>query len=126
MLWTPDTCGVGFHEACQFEHTWDEATQTDNFDSTVRVCANHQIIGLLPGKAHWEWVLDENKRKNNVFNIAQAVRPLNYDENYTWTFDVARVLLTVSFPGAAFNVSQRAEIRAACDLQFGTGKVLVT
>lgn len=132
MRWGPDTCGDDFiarNLNCQLEHHFEGVV--DVFDFTVRICPNHQAIGLVSGQAHWDWVIDENLRKNGVGNIVRAERS-DFDPNpspgghYRWSYDALRVLLTVAFEGISIPPPAKARIQAACDLQFGPGRVLVT
>jgi len=123
--WTPDTCPGDHSMHCRLIWQWDDAENpiVGTLVASEFICPAHQLIGLLPGPAHWDWNMDENRRKNITLVIGQAEHgPLTPDD-YSWSYSAARVLLTVSFAG--LNPQQKVRIQAACDLQFGPARVLV-
>lgn len=132
LRWTPDTCPGDLSQHCRLLHHFEGEpgslpdTWTDVFDGSEFICPAHQLIGLLAGQAHYGWILDENRRKNITQNIAGTESALVWqDGRFVWSYDEAREVLTVSFPGVALSQQARNRIQSACDLQFGPGKVVV-
>lgn len=141
--WGPDTC------ACRVYHAVDPDTGTDRFINRaeavllheamylarpasvnnpashplppVVLCPFHAALGdLLP---RYNTLLAENRRKNTTLSIAQSVRATLTPEDFRWSFDGSRTLL-VTF-AVSLTTNQRNNIQAACDVQFGPGRVVV-
>ncbi len=113
--WEPDTC------ECAVVYEWD-----DDVPSEQRIHSLSEIINKGPEHAHildaslYTTVLDENRRKNVMFNIVNTTDPEIIPE---WEFTAGRVL-QITFSGNIPN-NIKQQLQAAADLQFGSGKVEV-
>lgn len=121
--WSPDTC------KCVTEFTWDNTVDEDlrvhTYSRDIKICPEHTGKS---GLALYDALLDENQRKNITLSLSQEERPDVTHRLFTYSFDTARLLLTVSFPRLRpiMTPPEKDRIQAACDLQFGPGKVLVS
>lgn len=102
--WRPDTCD------CELEYSWDdildENTRTHTISKINKACSYHQIADK---DKHYNIVLDENQRKNNLLgkilkNVPTAVDEIIQDDGsttkqlkkgrqYKWSFDANRKLI---------------------------------
>ena len=113
--WSPDTCEC----VIDVEDDWDHPTSV----KSVKKCKAHEKIAA--GQPHLDAVWKgENQVKNYTFGVAQGIEPSLKYEDYIWAFDAGRKL-KVSFV-VAVSISNKNVIQAACDAQFGAGKVEVT
>ena len=123
--WQPDTCAApGSADCCSFLETWDDAldpvARTHDFSAAERLCSFH---AAMTGAAAFAQVYDENHRKNTVWRIALSVKPALLTAQFAWSYDASHVL-TVNF-GSALTNQQKNAVQSACDVQFGSGKVVV-
>lgn len=122
--WGPDTCG------CLLEIEWDDSQDENTRQHTikeVKLCPVHGSLStqVVKGK-HVEddsvSIVEENRRKNKVFGMAQEAVKEFVPENYLWFYDNQRVL-NVTLTG--LTGQQKAQLRSKCDASFGENKVKV-
>ena len=91
----------------------------------ISACTAHAALGHTP--ARMAAVVDESQRKNILPSIAASVfASITLDNiRWQWVSDANRTLL-ISFVGVTVSGARKAQIQAACDTQFGPGKVSVT
>lgn len=114
---SPDTCG------CVLLETWDDEPPAEarvhHFQAFEYICDAHTGHA---GSTLYDRIRAENRRKNLLSLMAQALRADFHDEDYTWAFDDHRRLqVTV----AHLTPAQGQALQAMADLQFGPGLVLV-
>ena len=73
----------------------------------------------------YDTVTEENRRKNLTFGIASTTNKDITSDEFTWSFD-KDLNLVVSFGKAPVSDLDKLAIQAACDVQFGAGKVVVS
>ncbi len=112
--WSPDTCD------CVLVYGWDsdDISKEHTFLRAEKLCAHHKD---LASKDAYDKVLDENRRKNRAFKVAKdvGIEP----DDFTFSFDGSRKL-KVGFLGK-LNSTQKAELQAKFDNEFGTDKAEV-
>jgi hypothetical protein len=86
--WLPDTC------ECVIDYEWDDANPSVlTHKEMIKVCAAHAALGLAD-KACFDKVRDENVRKNMTLAEAQKAVASVTLEDFTWSFDKDRNLVT--------------------------------
>ena len=115
MLWRPDTCP---YPPCEIEYNGGSADA--NHVRNLRVCSVH---ASLVGVAVSTTALDENRRKNDVFNEIKVIRSEFSEDDYPWAYDALRVLVLTL--GARLTTIQKTALQTRCNTRFGLGKVLV-
>jgi hypothetical protein len=115
--WRPDTCG------CEIVYQWDdsvaEAQRTHEVSGITKRCAAHASHDDQNG---FTAVIDENKRKNIAFEEVKKIVPALTPEFFKYEFDGNRVLkITLTGPSQA----EKAQIAAALNAKFGSGKTKV-
>lgn len=126
--WTPDTCfGVAQNQGCVLIEEWDdsqpEVSRTHTPVQVERVCAFHAALQGLGVSAVYNRALDENRRKNTTWSIAQSVKAQLLIEQMQWSYD-ANGLLTVQF-GTNLTNQQKTQLQNVANVQFGVGKVVI-
>ena len=113
--WSPDTCEC----IIDIEGDWELPQSV----KSIHKCKPHELLpdGLPHLTVVWR---EENQVKNKTLGIAQAIESTLDSENYIWSFDANRKLL-VSF-AVAVSISNKNGIQAACDAEFGAGKVKIS
>lgn len=115
--WYLDTC------SCILEYEWDDSLSEDRRTHTltrlVRPCSAHMH---LEAASVYGQVVDENTRKNRVFERAKALLPTLEVEDYGWSFDAQRVL-QVKLP--TLPAPLKAALQSECDSLLGVGKTKV-
>jgi hypothetical protein len=113
--YSPDTC------SCVLLETWDDTQASEArvhvFEAMEVICAAHQDDH---GPTLYQRIVHENRRKNLVLAMAQALQPDVSHLDYTWTFDEQRQLQP-QLP--TLDPRHRAALQAAADLQFGPHQV---
>lgn len=123
--WTPDTCAnAAGKDVCVVEEQWDrDVSQDERVHTLVRVVKKCSAHAALTDQEIYDANKDENYRKNLVLSMLTAL-----DENVklgevSWSFDGDRKL-SVTLPG---NLStDKDQLQAQADVQFGPGKVIVS
>ena len=117
-VWKPDTCG------CSYVYSWDseapEGLRVHSFARVEKACPAHTSdeVGYLAG-------LVENRRKNIAIGRARNVLgDIFNDGGLSWTFNVDRTVITVSF-GGQLTRQQVSRVQAAADLLLGPGVVVI-
>jgi len=109
--WYPDTCD------CVIEYEWDdsesEEVRTHTLKRVVAKCHAHKAVDH---NSLFDVVLEENRRKNHVFAIAQSVREDLTPDKYRFRFDDKRNLI-VNFLGVT--PPEKAEIMRRCAEHYG-------
>lgn len=128
--WTPDTCAnSATGDACVFVEEWDDAAdpyaRTHAFVSAEKLCSHHAAIHGSDHAAAFQANYDENRMKNKVFAIVQAMKadPNFPIDSFKWSFDAERNL-TVDF-GNSLTADEKRQLRAYMDIQFGQNKVMM-
>jgi hypothetical protein len=115
--WRPDTC------ECVLEYSWDDITsEASRAHSFVRVVSSCPAHSSLAGAGLYSAVVDENRRKNRTYDIAEAQTPSLTPESWLWYYDPARVLQVV-IPN--LTTLQKNQLQSACNTTFGAGRVKV-
>ena len=118
----PDTCG------CRITFEIDTAAPEVPVPDWVRTLETCPAHVLLTGQTLYEAMLAENRRKNVTLSLAKDIDPdlTIRDSAWSWSesrVDDQRVLLVVI---ASFNPTERGDLQAACDIQFGPSLVIVS
>jgi hypothetical protein len=105
---------------------WDDKlpaeARTHDFVRMEKLCSHHSRIHGNDHKAAFDANFAENRQKNKVFAIVQAMKGPNHpNESFKWSFDEDRNL-TVDFGNSLTN-QEKAQLRANMDIQFGKDKV---
>ena len=153
QIWTPDTCECALHQAIDEDKvgtqelairfvTPDEAAdlfaayraakpnnsipmtkdEWKKAHGNVKLCKAHEVHGHT--KARYDAVMNDNRKKNVTFAVAAGVSTDVTPDTYKWLFDADRNL-QVTFTHKNVTADMKNQIQAACDLQFGNGKVKV-
>ena len=119
--WGPDTCG------CRIAFEIDTAAPEVPVPDWVRTLETCPAHVLLAEQTLYEEMLAENRRKNVTLSLAKDIDPDLTIKDSAWSWsgsrvDDQRVLVVVI---ARFNPTERGDLQAACDLQFGPDLVIV-
>lgn len=123
--WTPDTCSnSATRDACVIEERWDkDVVPEERVHTLIRVvnkCSAHEA---LTDKQIFEANKDENYRKNLVLSMLRVLDENIKIHEVSWSFNQNRILL-VTMPG---NLEvNKSVLQAQADVQFGSGKVIVS
>ena len=85
------------------------------------LCRHHEAVGKTVTR--YNAVMAEVRRKNIAVDISRSIKTSLTTEDVRWSYDDARVL-HLGFT-QSLTAKQRSDVQAACDLQFGTGKVVL-
>ena len=127
--WTPDTCAnPAIGDACSLIEEWDDQipvqARTHNFVKAEKLCSRHQAAHGSDHAAAFTANYEENRRKNTAIAVAQSVKSSITADHVTWSFRADGVLLMDY--GGNLTANQKGQMKAACDVQFGPNKVLVS
>jgi len=129
--WSPDTC------RCVIEYAWDDSvdpsTRVHSLENVITICDAHVAVfgGRAIGRgasaaALFAGVVDENQRKNYVYEAVQVVNPaLIEGRGFSYSFDKSSPrVLHVQLVGA--NAVQKTNItnRITANAQL-SGKVVL-
>lgn len=122
--WTPDTCAKPeAGDVCSVLETWDdtesEAARTHSFKIVEKKCSLHRD---LEGKELYAALYEQNRRKNVVFAVVQSIKTIPAHQ-FSWKFD-NDFNLTVDC-GSNLSTTQKNQLRAVCDINFGPNRVKV-
>lgn len=132
--WRPDTC------ECELEYDWDTesdlASRVHTIVKIINACSAHSVETDMI--KHYDLVLDENGRKNKVYedildNVSRLVgeitdvegntiKKLKDGTEFSWNFNQTRVL-EVTLTG--INDTERTALQTLADGKFGVNKVLI-
>ncbi len=118
---TFDTCAS---PSCQFHENWDDAindvARTHTCIAVERLCARHVMLEPL---AAYTACYDENRRKNITLSAIQTMVSDFSHQQYRWSYSHDG-LLTVDLSGH-LTTTQKTQLQAILDIQFGPNKAMV-